>query len=219
MFNKGIIMNLKKNCSFVIAIIIVSSTLGFPQHLKIGVGGGITQITGPESLTNDISATEPNLGAGFSTEWNAGLLAKLELPLVPITPRAFIFYHSLSASKEFPEIVANPKIENSQSIWEYGLGAQYNFIPVPLGLDPYIALDIFSSSIGGFSTEINGEESKSDGVHRFGGSIGLGTEISIIPVVNLDLLLSYKLFNLVGKEDGEDTISGITLDAFILFNL
>jgi len=218
MFKKGIIMMLKKNCSFVIAIIIVSSTIGFPQHLKIGIGGGITQITGPESLTNDISSTETNLGAGFSTEWNAGLIVKLELPVVPITPRAFIFYHSLSSSKEFPEIVANPKIEKSQSIWEYGLGAQYNFIPVPLGFDPYIALDLFSSSIGEFSTKINGEETKSDGVSRFGGSVGLGTEISIVPVVNLDLLLSYKLFNLVGKEDGEETISGITLDAFIMFN-
>ena len=53
---------------------------------------------------------------------------------------------------------------------------------------------------------------------RFGGGIGVGTEVTIIPLINLDLYLSYKMFNLTGKEDGEETISAVTLDAFIIFN-
>jgi outer membrane autotransporter protein len=188
------------------------------QLVKIGVGGGITQVLGPESLTDEISTAEDWGGAGFSTEWNAGLIGKVDLPLIPITPRGFIIYHSFAASKEFPEIEVNPKIETNQTILEIGLGAQYNFIPAPLGFDPYIALDISLNTFGDYTTNVNGEEFITDGFSRFGGGIGVGTEISIIPVVNLDLYLSYKMLNLTGKEDGEETVSAVTLDAFIIFN-
>ncbi len=62
------------------------------------------------------------------------------------------------------------------------------------------------------------QEFITDGFNRFGGGIGLGTEVTIIPLINLDFYLSYKMFNLTGKEDGEETISAVTLDAFIIFN-
>lgn len=215
---KGNYMRNIQTIIFFSIILIFSSAGAFSQHLKIGAGGGLTQLIGPESLTDDISQTITDSGAGFSTEWNIGLIGKIDFPMMPITPRASIYYHSLSGSKEFPEIVANPKIETSQTIIEIGLGAQYNFISMPLGVDPYIALDLFSTSFGDFTKEINGEETKSDGFGRFGGGVGAGTEISIIPVVNLDLCLSYKLLNLAGKDEGEKTISALTLDVFVLFN-
>ena len=210
-------MNINK---FLIIVFFVSifSCSTFAQLLKVGVGGGVTQILGPESFTNDISATENESGAGFSTEWNIGLVGKLDLPLIPITPRGFIYYHSLSGKREFPEIVANPTIETSQTILEIGLGAQYNFVSIPAGVDPYITLDLYSATFGEYSRKVNEEESRSDGITRFGGSVGIGTEVSIVPVVNLDLCLSYKMFNLVGKEDGEGTVSAVTLDAFIMIN-
>ena len=190
----------------------------FAQLVKIGAGGGITQVLGPESLTNEITTADGWGGAGFATEWNIGLIGKVDLPLIPITPRGFINYHSFSASKEFPEIEVNPKIETKQTILEIGLGAQYNFIPAPLGFDPYIALDISLNTFGDYTTKVNDEEFITDGFSRFGGGIGLGTEVTIIPLINLDLYLSYKMFNLTGKEDGEETVSAVTLDAFIIFN-
>ena len=211
---------MKRNQILTLLVLIMFSlpTFTFAQLVKIGAGGGITKVLGPESLTDEISTAEDWGGAGFSTEWNAGLIGKVDLPLIPITPRGFIIYHSFAASKEFPIEQNRAKIETNQTILEIGLGAQYNFIPTPLGFDPYIALDISLNTFGDYTTNVNGEEFVSDGFSRFGGGIGLGTEVTIIPLINLDLYLSYKMFNLTGKEDGEETVSAITLDAFIIFN-
>ena len=187
------------------------------QLVKIGAGGGITQVLAPDALTKEVS----DGGLGYSTEWNAGVIGKVDLPLIPFTPRAFILYHSLSGSGSTPPelfkvVQAEGDLEISQSILEIGAGIQYNFIPAPLGFDPYIALDLSFNSFG--KSKVNDVEVDESAVSRFGGGIGVGTEISIIPVVNLDLYLSYKMFNLTGKEDGEETISAVTLDAFIIFN-
>ena len=211
---------MKKNhiVSFVAVFLLLFPALASAQLIKFGAGGGITQILGPESLTNEITTAEGWGGAGFSTEWNAGLIGKLDIPMIPITPRGFIIYHSFAASKEFPIEQNRAKIETNQTILEIGLGAQYNFIPAPIGFDPYIALDISLNTFGDYTTNVNDEEFISDGFSRFGGGIGLGTEVTIIPLINLDLYLSYKMFNLTGKEDGEETISAVTLDAFIIFN-
>jgi outer membrane autotransporter protein len=191
-------------------ILFVFTSISTAQFVKVGVGGGITQVLAPDALTKKVSEG----GLGYSTEWNLGLVGKVDLPLIPITPKAFLFYHKFSGSGT----VLAQDVEYSQSVLEYGIGAQYNFIPVPLGFDPYIALDISSTNFGDFTAKVNGMETKSSGVTRFGGGIGVGTEISIVPIVNLDLYLSYKMLNLVGKESGEDTISAVTLDAFVTFN-
>jgi hypothetical protein len=141
--------------------------------------------------------------------------------MLPITPRAFILYHSLSGSGSIPAELfkvaqAETDLEITQSIFEIGAGVQYNFIPAPLGFDPYLALDLSFNSFG--KSKVNDAEVDGSDVSRFGGGIGLGTEVTIIPLINLDLYLSYKMFNLTGKEDGEETISAVTLDAFIIFN-
>ncbi len=210
---------MKKNyvISFAVLFLVALPTFTSAQLIKIGAGGGLTQVLAPDGLTKDVSEG----GLGYSTEWNAGIIGKVDLPLIPFTPRAFILYHSLSGSGSTPPelfkaLQAEGDVENSQSILEIGLGAQYNFIPAPLGFDPYIALDLSFNSFG--KSKVNDVDIEGSDVSRFGGGIGVGTEISIIPVVNLDLYLSYKMFNLTGKEDGEETISAVTLDAFIIFN-
>jgi hypothetical protein len=205
--------------TFIIICLLFIPNFTSAQLIKIGAGGGLTQILAPDALTKEVS----DGGLGYSTEWNAGLIGKVDLPMLPITPRASILYHSLSGSGEnnpniFRVVQAENEIEYSQTILEFGVGAQYNFIPSPLGFDPYIALDVSLNSFGESTSEYLGQEIKSDSFNRFGAGVGLGTEISIIPVVNLDLYLCYKMFNLTGKEDGEETISAVTLDAFIIFN-
>jgi len=216
---KGEKMKLIK-LSFICLMIIFISSVSNAQLLKLGVGGGITQVTGPEGYTNDVS----NDGAGFSTEWNFAIQAKLDLPIVPITPRAFFMYHSLSGSGEVPTsglgkgLNINDVTDYSQTITSIGIGAQFNFIPVPVGIDPYIGLDLAMNSFG--RPKINDEEiPNTESNSRVGLGIGVGAEISIVPKVNLDLNVSYQLFNLAGKDDGEETISAITLDAFIIFGL
>lgn len=194
-------------------ILFVFTSISNAQLVKVGVGGGITQVLGPDVLTNKVSEE----GLGYSTEWNIGLVGKVDLPIIPITPRAFLLYHMFSGSGELdPNLFVEPSVEFKQSILEIGVGAQYNFIPAPLGFDPYIALDLSFSSFG--KSKVNDVEVPESSFTRFGGGVGIGTEISIVPVVNLDLYLSYKMLNLIGKEDGEETISAVTLDAFIIFN-
>ncbi len=86
---------------------------------------------------------------------------------------------------------------------------------MPVGFDPYIALDLSFNSFG--KLEANGTEI-GNSFTRFGGGIGLGTEITIIPILDLDVYASYKMFNLIGKEDGEETVTALTLDVFVLFS-
>ena len=194
-------------------LLTISSTVN-AQLFQLGAGGGLTQILAPKSYTNSVS----DGGLGFSTEWNIGAIVKLGFPLLPITPRAYFLYHSLSGSGE-----ANPPIftqalneEYAQTISELGLGLQYNFIPLPAGFDPYIALDLAYNSFS--ALERNGTEIPDTKVSRFGAGIGLGTEITIIPIIDLDVYASYKMFNLIGKENDEETISAFTLDVFVLFS-
>ena len=203
-------MNRTKTVLITFLILFIFTSISSAQFVKVGVGGGITQVLAPEGLTNKVSED----GLGYSTEWNIGLVGKVDIPLVPITPRAFIIDHMFSGKGTYE----NKDIENSQTVLEYGAGAQYNFIPAPLGFDPYIALDLSFSNIGDLTKKVDGVETKYSGISRFGGGIGLGSEVTIVPVVNLDLYLCYKIFNLTGKKEGEDTISAVTLDAFITFN-
>ena len=197
--------------AFVIVVMIITfSSLSNAQIFQIGAGGGLTQILAPSYYTDAVS----DGGLGFSTGWNAGAIIKIGLPLIPLTPRAYFLYHSLSGSGEIPSNTQN--VEYTQSISELGIGVQYNFVPLPAGFDPYIALDLAYNSFS--SLETNGTEEPESKVNRFGGGIGVGTEITIIPIIDIDVYASYKMFNLVGKEDGEDTITAFTLDAFILLS-
>jgi len=184
------------------------SNMANAQIFQIGVGGGLTQILAPSYYTDAVG----DGGLGFSTAWNIGAVAKIGLPIIPLTPKAYFLYHSLSGDGQY----SGMNIDYSQSISELGIGVEYNFIPLPAGFDPYIALDIAYNSFG--ALEANGTEISGTKVNRFGGGIGLGTEITIIPIINLDVYASYKMFNLIGKEDGEDTVTAFTLDAFIMFS-
>ena len=205
----------------VVSLVFIYSTTINAQLFNIGVGGGLTQVMGPEQSTNDVSDN----GLGFSTEYNFGVMAKLGLPLIPLTPRAFILYHQLSGEGQPPALSVN-SVEYSQSILTVGLGVQYQFIPVPAGFDPYLALDLLYNNFGEFttttSTNIGVSESQIPGFSRFGAGVGLGTAITIIPLIDLDVMLSYQWLNLTGKEEvngeSEETISVITLDAFLMFN-
>ncbi len=210
-------MNIIRILSIIIILLILSPVNSFAQMFKIGAGGGITQILAPEGLTNEVSEE----GLGYSTEWNVGGIVKIDLPAIPITPRGFLLYHSLSGSGNhdvLAKTLAEPDIENTQSILEIGAGIQFNFVPVPAGIDPYIALDLAYNNFGEFTSTHHEVETTSDGFSRFGAGIGFGTEVTIVPLINLDLYLSYKMFNLTGKEDNEDTMTAVSLDAFLMFN-
>ena len=174
------------------------------QLVSIGAGGGLTQILSPDYYKNDI----PD-GLGFSSGYNLGIIAKVGLPVIPITPRGFILYHTLEGNSN--------AIENSQSITSVGLGVQYGFIPVPVGFDPYLSLDITFNNFGDFKGTLPSDLIAING-SRVGLQLGVGTEVTIIPLINLDVFAGYNWFNLTGKEDGEETVSAFVLDLFLMFN-
>jgi len=174
------------------------------QLVSIGAGGGLTQILSPDYYKNDI----PD-GLGFSSGYNLGIIAKVGLPVIPITPRGFILYHTLEGNSN--------AIENSQSITSVGLGVQYEFIPVPAGFDPYLSLDATFNNFGDFKGTLPSDLIAING-SRVGLQLGVGTEVTIIPLINLDVFAGYNWFNLTGKEDGEETVSAFVLDLFLMFN-
>ncbi len=211
----------KITIAMIIIFAVMLSSTANAQLFSFGVGGGLTNVVGSEDYTNNISEE----GLGYSTEWNGGVIVKIGLPLIPITPRAFILYHSLNGKQniDVAELAKGNSINaseksNSQSILSVGLGVQYGFIPIPVGVDPYLAIDLMYNKFGERKQTAFGVDSTSSGFSRFGLGLGVGAEISLIPVLNLDVLVSYQMMNLVGKEEGESSLSTITLDAFLLFS-
>jgi hypothetical protein len=174
------------------------------QLISIGAGGGLTQVLSPDYYKNDI----PD-GLGLSSGYNLGIIAKVGLPAIPITPRGFVLYHTLNGSSD--------AIENSQSITSVGLGIQYGFIPVPAGFDPYLSLDVTFNNFGDFEGTLPTDFLAING-SRVGLQLGLGTEITIIPLINLDVFAGYNWFNLSGKEGVEETVTAFVLDLFLMFN-
>jgi len=190
---------------FSVFFILTINTKVQAQLVSIGAGGGLTQILSPDYYTNDIS----DGGLGFSSGYNLGIIVKVGLPVIPITPRGFILYHTLEGNSN--------TIENSQSITSVGLGVQYGFIPIPAGFDPYLSLDATFNNFGDFKGTLPSDLIAING-SRVGLQLGVGTEVTIIPLINLDVFAGYNWFNLTGKEDGEETVSAFVLDLFLMFN-
>jgi len=200
---------------FSVFFILSISTNVNAQIFKIGAGGGLTNVSGPDSWTNDVA----DGGRGFSSEYNYGIIAKVGLPVFPLTPRGFVLFHKFSGSGTLPSLfkstATNSEVEISQSITSIGLGLEYGFIPVPVVFDPYLSLDVTFNNFGDFSVS---DEVSSEGNSRFGLQLGIGTEVTIIPLINLDVFAGYNWFNLTGKENGEETVSAFVLDVFLMFN-
>ena len=180
------------------------------QLVSIGAGGGLTKILSPDYYKNDIA----DGGFGISSGYNLGIIAKVGLPVIPITPRGFVLYHTLKSSPD--------AIEYEQTFTSVGLGIQYGFIPIPAGIDPYLSLDAtFNNFVFSTFGDNNGTPQTdllSVNGSRVGLQLGVGTEVTIIPLINLDVFAGYNWFNLTGKEDGEETVSAFVLDVFLMFN-
>lgn len=185
------------------------------QLIKVGVGGGLTQVLSSDAFTNEVSSG----GLGYSSEYNLGVIAKIDIPILPITPRGFILFHNLNGSGNYSKITNEQakEVKYSQSITSIGIGVQLSIIPIPVGVDPYLSLDITFNNFKDF----NG--TPPNGFLTFNGSrgglqLGIGAEVTIIPMINLDIIAGYNWFNLTGKVEGEETLSSVNLDLFFMFN-
>ena len=174
------------------------------QLIRFGISAGLTDVTAPSQYTNSIADN----GVGFGANLNLGAQARFNLPLVPLTPIVFLNYHMLRGSGT----VNTSDIKTSQNIFSIGAEVEYNILPLPF-VKPYVSLEAAINHLGDLSNGITNQGSST----RYGGALGIGTVITVLPVVDLDASLKYNMFNLVGKKDGEENINALTFCLAIIF--
>lgn len=183
------------------------------QLLKIGVGGGLLSLKSQNYYTNNISLTNGNVDAyGLKNNYLFGAEVKFNLPLLPITPVAFINYNILkgTGSGDYTGY------QTSLNIFSIGAEAEYFVLPFPF-VRPYLALNISENNFGKLEIEApSGATLDSSTLSRLGGGIGIGAEITI-PPVDFDLSAKYNIFNLVGKSSGEKSVNAFSVILMLLF--
>ena len=204
---------MKKTLLILLSGIIFISCNSFAQSSFWGLNVGTTSLQGADAYTDDISAG----GAGFSTEFHAGMLVKMQFPISPLTPVISFNYTFMKGN--------DSGTETSQSIYSLGLGAQ---VTITAGrVSPYIALDIAYNYFGKYevknppagyspSTDANGPMALSS-KSRMGGGVGVGVDLNLIQGIDIDLSGRVMIMNLLGKKNSEDNLQSFTLNTAILF--
>ncbi len=165
------------------------------QSIRLGIGGGLSSVQSPTYYTD---------AAGFSSEYHLGVKGKLSIPFFPITPIGFVEYHFFNGQTP-------AGADTKQNILSIGVGGEMVLLPGPLS--PYLGLDLEFNNLGDF--EITGAPTAS-GVSRMGLGIGAGVMLTLLPI-DFDVSLKYQMLNLFGKDDGEETIGIINLNAAVFF--
>jgi hypothetical protein len=176
-------------------------------QLRFGIGAGLTSITAPSGYTNSIADN----GEGFGASFNFGAQIRLDIPLVPITPIFFADYHMLRGSGSLGPVTVN----TSQNILSVGVEAEYILLPLPL-IKPYISVEGAINNFGDLKEDTNLGSTSSGSMSRFGGAIGIGSMITILPIFDLDVSLKYHFFNLIGKSSGEPGIDAFSLNLALI---
>ncbi len=212
---------------FTVLLVLFSTTLISAQSFKIGVGGGLTTLTAPESITKDISEG----GLGFGVGYHIGAKARFSLPVIPLAFFCEINYAPLKGEEDldYKNIYGQnttTHFETESSLLSIGVGAQYSIIPGPIS--PYASAEVIYNSMADMkikysgksgSTNINEEITVSEKFNRTGLGIGAGVFISVLPAIDIDFSVKYKIVNVAGKEDDEDTMSLVNINATVFFGL
>lgn len=200
----------------IIAALLISVSVVSAQGISIAPTTGLTVVTGPEGLTNNISEG----GLGFSSAPHFGVKGRFSLPLIPLAVTGQALYTSFSG--EGDGLVAGGvtvPVETESSLLIFGVGAEYNFVPGPIS--PYLGFDLFYANSGETKITSTGGnvsyEQTVEGESRTGIGIGAGLQIGIIPLIDIDVSAKYNINNLIGKEEGEETFSTINLSASVYF--
>jgi hypothetical protein len=189
-----------------IALILLFTNTAYTQ-LRFGIGAGLTSITSPSFYTNSLADN----GDGFGANFNFGAQLRLDIPLVPITPIFFVNYHMLRGSGS----VGPVNINTSQNILSTGVEAEYIILPLPL-IKPYVSIEAAINNFSDLKVESNIGNTAGGSMSRFGGALGIGTMITLLPIFDLDISLKYHFFNLIGKSSGEPSIDAFSLNAAVI---
>ena len=204
---------MKKAILIIPLFFIIGCSQIFAQGVFFGATAGITSVTGPAQFTDDISSG----GAGFSSDYHFGVLAKFRFFIKPITPVISFTKHLLRGNSN--------STETSQNI--YSIGTCLQFTLTTGKISPYISLDGSYNFFGKFNIDAppiayTPDKSPSSATalsskNRFGGGIGLGTDLNLIDNIDIDLSVRYSIMNLIGAQASEDNIGFVTINAAILF--
>ena len=189
-------------------LFLLLSNITSAQLVRFGLGGGLTSIKSPDSYVNSID----NNGLGFSNNYHLTAIVKINFPLLPIKPAAFIDYHILRGSGTRN----SDNIETSLNIFSIGVEGELTILPLPL-VTPYAVVDLSYNKFGDLQETSQLGSASQPGVTRYGGALGVGAEITALPSLDLDLSLKYQVFNLVGKDSNESNINALTLNLILLF--
>jgi hypothetical protein len=193
----------KKIITIIVAFLFLAGFSLQAQGINIGLSGGLHMIQSPDQFTKDISEG----GLGFGPGIQLGAKGKFSLPVIPLRVTSFVNYTMFSGDGTFN----NQKIETDFSIITVGFGGEWSLVPGPVS--PYLAVDILYNRFGEVTMKntTTNMEQKNDGVSRSGVGIGGGLEVSILPMLDVDVSAKYNLNNLVGKEDGEESVNSLSI--------
>ncbi len=191
-----------------LSLILLLTNTSYSQMIKLGISGGLAEITGPAFYTNSIADN----GNGFGSSFNFGAQARISIPLLPITPIVFVDYYMLKGSGNIGELA----ISTSQNILSAGVEGEFNILPLPF-VTPYISVEAAVNRFGTLERNYIGSGSPQGSLTRYGGALGVGAVVTILPVVDLDASLKFHLLNLIGKSSGESGVNALTLNIALIF--
>jgi hypothetical protein len=178
----------------------------FGQSIKVGIGGGLTALTGDNSYTAENAA---NLSSGI--QYGGKLV--VGLPLLPIQFFASAYNNPLSS--EYTDETTDLTIKSETSFLSAGIGAEMTLLPGPL--QPYIAGELLYTSFGETTTSIEGIDYVSPAADNgLGVGLGAGLYFKLLPVIDIDLSAHYNMNTLLS--DGE-TMNSTHVRLNILFSI
>lgn len=179
---------------------VLFTSTGISQiSVKVGAGGGYVTPSGDYGGT--IQEFYTGTKYGLSSGYNFHLKAKTAI--LSLAVKAEIDYSAFSNKEEWEP---GKEEEVNQNILSFRVGPEFRFdiplSPITPYIDAYISLNTITGSFTFKSRPDGLPSSKQDmeSATRIGAGFGGGAELSIGPMMFLDLGIHYNMVNLLGKE-------------------
>lgn len=193
------------------------TSISFSQiSLKVGAGAGYVTPSGDYggSIQDFYLGTKYGLSSGYN------LHLKAKASILTFAAKAEIDYSSFSNTEEWQP---GKEEEVIQKILSFRVGPEFRFdiplFPITPYIDAYVSLNTISGSFQ-FKSRPDGLPSDKidiESASRIGLGFGGGAEISIVPMMFLDLGIHYNLVNALGKEY-KTVVNANRIDAYKYLN-
>ncbi|MBI1804756.1 MAG: outer membrane beta-barrel protein [Ignavibacteriae bacterium] len=182
-----------------------AAPVSVPLSIELGIGGGV-------SLPGD------ELSKYTETQgWHAGIKARVHSAL-PLDVVGSLTYNrirdkggSFGPTQSPPDIFGIPTEPGEYVVmWMFGAGLEYK-LPVPI-VTPYLGAD-------GMLNSISNTKSGSTSFTRGGVGLGGGVQFSVPVFGSFDASVKYQIFNVTGKENGEESLSQVAANLMVIFSV